>query len=392
MTAADQAGAPLAVYVHWPYCARICPYCDFNVTKARGGEGPARLARAILADLEGHARLVGQRRLGSLFFGGGTPSLMPPDIAGEIVATARRLWPTDTPVEITLEANPADADRFAALAAAGVERLSLGVQSLDDAALAFLGRDHDAAQAKRAVAAALAAFPRVSVDLIYARPGQTRASWAAELAAAAALGPEHISPYQLTIEPETAFGRAAARGRLSPLDEDLALALYLTTQAVLERAGLEAYEISNHARGAAARSRHNLAVWRGGDYLGVGPGAHGRLTLAGGRTATVAARGVGDYVRHVGSTGVGLVTRERLSAFEAAEERLLMGLRTSEGVAWADIAALGLGPRQPLVAELASGGWLAAGSDSLAATAKGRPVLDHLVGRLVRAGASVDAA
>jgi putative oxygen-independent coproporphyrinogen III oxidase len=392
LTAAGQTDAPLAVYVHWPYCARICPYCDFNVTRARGGDGPARLARAILADLEGHARLVGERRLGSLFFGGGTPSLMPPDVVGEIVASARRLWPAEAPVEVTLEANPADADRFAALAASGVGRLSLGVQSLDDAALAFLGRDHDAAQARRAVAAALAAFPRVSVDLIYARPGQTPAAWGAELAAAAALGPEHISPYQLTVEPGTAFGRAAARGRLPPLDEDLALALFETTQAVLERAGFEAYEISNHARGAAGRSRHNLAVWRGGDYLGVGPGAHGRLTLAGGRIATVAARSVADYVGQVAGAGVGLLSRERLSPSAVAEERLLMGLRTSEGVAWPDIAALGLGARHPLVAELAAGGWITAGRDSLAATTKGRPVLDHLMGRLVRAGTSVDAA
>jgi len=392
LTAAGQTDAPLAVYVHWPYCARICPYCDFNVTRARGGDGPARLARAILADLEGHARLVGERRLGSLFFGGGTPSLMPPDVVGEIVASARRLWPAEAPVEVTLEANPADADRFAALAASGVGRLSLGVQSLDDAALAFLGRDHDAAQARRAVAAALAAFPRVSVDLIYARPGQTPAAWGAELAAAAALGPEHISPYQLTVEPGTAFGRAAARGRLPPLDEDLALALFETTQAVLERAGFEAYEISNHALGAAGRSRHNLAVWRGGDYLGVGPGAHGRLTLAGGRIATVAARSVADYVGQVAGAGVGLLSRERLSPSAVAEERLLMGLRTSEGVAWPDIAALGLGARHPLVAELAAGGWITAGRDSLAATTKGRPVLDHLMGRLVRAGTSVDAA
>jgi putative oxygen-independent coproporphyrinogen III oxidase len=392
LTAAGQTDAPLAVYVHWPYCARVCPYCDFNVTRARGGDGPARLARAILADLEGHARLVGERRLGSLFFGGGTPSLMPPDVVGEIVASARRLWPAEAPVEVTLEANPADADRFAALAASGVGRLSLGVQSLDDAALAFLGRDHDAAQARRAVAAALAAFPRVSVDLIYARPGQTPAAWGAELAAAAALGPEHISPYQLTVEPGTAFGRAAARGRLPPLDEDLALALFETTQAVLERAGFEAYEISNHALGAAGRSRHNLAVWRGGDYLGVGPGAHGRLTLAGGRIATVAARSVADYVGQVAGAGVGLLSRERLSPSAVAEERLLMGLRTSEGVAWPDIAALGLGARHPLVAELAAGGWITAGRDSLAATTKGRPVLDHLMGRLVRAGTSVDAA
>jgi putative oxygen-independent coproporphyrinogen III oxidase len=392
VTADTLVAAPLAVYVHWPYCARICPYCDFNVVKARGGEAPARLARAILEDLKGQARLSGPRRLGSIFFGGGTPSLMPPEVVAEVVAAANQLWPTEDPVEITLEANPADMGRFAALAAAGVERLSLGVQSLDDAALASLGRDHDAAQAKRALAAALAAFPRVSIDLIYARPGQSTAAWGAELAAAAALGAEHISPYQLTVEPGTAFGRAAARGRLPAIDEDLALALYETTQAVLERAGFGAYEISNHARGPAARSRHNLAVWRGGDYLGVGPGAHGRLTIAGARVATIAARRVADYVEQVAATGVGLASRERLASVEAAEERLLMGLRTSEGVAWSELEPLGLGPRQPLVVELSAGGWVAQDGERLFITARGRPVLDHLTARLAVAGASADAA
>jgi coproporphyrinogen III oxidase-like Fe-S oxidoreductase len=312
-------------------------------------------------------------------------------VAG-IIETARRLWPAEGSLEITLEANPADADRFAALAATGVTRLSLGVQSLDDAALAFLGRDHDAAQARRAVGAALAAFPRVSIDLIYARPGQTAAAWAAELAAAATLGIEHISPYQLTIEPGTAFASAAARGRLPPLDDDLALALYETTQAVLERAGFDAYEISNHARGLAARSRHNLAVWRGGDYLGIGPGPHGRITLAGARVATVAALGVADYVQQVAAAGVGLASRQRLAPAEAAEERLLMGFRTSDGVAWSDIALLALGPSHPLVVELAAGGWVAAADDRLTATARGRTVLDHLIARLAQAGASADAA
>ncbi len=383
---------PLAVYVHWPYCARICPYCDFNVVKARGGEEPLRLARAIIDDLEGHARLTGRRRLGSLFFGGGTPSLMSPAFVAEITTAARRLWSVDEPFEVTLEANPADAGHFAALAAAGVDRLSLGIQSLDEAALRFLGRDHDAAQARRALAAASAAFPRVSIDLIYARPGQTAAAWGAELASAAALGAEHVSPYQLTVEPGTAFGRAAARGRLPALDEDLALALYETTQAVLERAGFDAYEVSNHARGPAARSRHNLSVWRGGDYLGVGPGAHGRLTIAGARVATIAARRIADYVEQVDATGVGLASREWLSPAEAAEERLLMGLRTSEGLAWSDIAALGLGPRHPVVADLAADGWVTADDDRLIVAAKGRPVLDHLTVRLAQAGASADAA
>ena len=207
---APAAVPPLAIYVHWPYCARICPYCDFNVVRARGGDEPAALARAIVRDLTGQATAIGPRRLSSIFFGGGTPSLMSPDHVGEIIAAARALWPGDQPIEITLEANPTDSEaaRFSAFADAGVNRLSLGLQSLDDAALAFLGRNHDAAQARRAVAAALAAFAQVSIDLIYARPGQDAEDWARELAAAIALGAGHVSPYQLTIEPGTAFARA----------------------------------------------------------------------------------------------------------------------------------------------------------------------------------------
>jgi putative oxygen-independent coproporphyrinogen III oxidase len=388
LTARAQPAAPLAIYVHWPYCARICPYCDFNVVRARGGDAPARLASAIVDDLRGQARGLGPRRLGSIFFGGGTPSLMPPAVVAEIIAVAGALWPADEPVEITLEANPADAAGFSALAAAGVNRLSLGVQSLDDAALAFLGRDHDAAQARSALNAAQAAFNRVSIDLIYARPDQTPAAWSRELTEAASLGPEHISPYQLTIEPGTAFGRAAARGRIPQIDQDLGLALYEATQSVLGEAGYDAYEVSNHARGEAARARHNLAVWRGGDYLGVGPGAHGRRTADGARVATVTASKVADYVARVGATGVGVVSEDRLSQREAAEERLLMGLRTSEGVAWRDVAVLGLGPRRSLIIELASQGWLTVGATALLATSRGRPVLDHLTMKLAQAAAA----
>ena len=375
---------PLAVYVHWPYCARICPYCDFNVVRARRGGEPALLARAIVRDLAGQAADLGPRRLSSIFFGGGTPSLMTPEQVGEIVAAARALWPGEPEVEITLEANPTDAEagRFAGFADAGVNRLSLGVQSLDDAALAFLGRNHDAAQARRAVAAALAAFDQVSIDLIYARPGQSVADWARELGRAIALGPSHVSPYQLTIEPGTAFARAVSRGAMTPVDEDTGYALYETTQDLLSDAGFEAYEVSNHARGRNARSRHNLAYWRGWDYLGVGPGAHGRLTLGVGRVATATARKVADYIARVEATGLGVVDRNRLSPREAATERLLMGLRTDEGVAWGELAVLALGPRHPVVADLAAGGWLAVGAERIAATAKGRRVLDHITGEL----------
>ena len=268
----------LGLYVHWPYCARICPYCDFNVAlDRRPGESEA-LFEAIVGDLHAQAEAAGPHRLVSIFLGGGTPSLMRPEWAAGIVQAARTLWPAAPNLEVTLEANPTDAEaaRFEAFADAGVNRLSLGVQALDDGALAFLGRNHSAAEAVRAARLASRAFPRLSLDLIYARPGQTEAGWAEELKAAVDLGPEHLSPYQLTIEPGTAFDRAVRRGAFAPADPDLAARLYETTHAVLEAEGFEAYEVSNHARGEAARSRHNLAYWRGDDYLGVGPGAHGR--------------------------------------------------------------------------------------------------------------------
>lgn len=379
------AGPPLGVYVHWPYCARICPYCDFNVFKARGREAEAAdLAAAIVADLESQRALTGPRRLVSIFFGGGTPSLMEPAWVADIVGAARRLWTPDTDLEISLEANPTDAeaDRFAALAAAGVKRLSLGLQALDDAALAFLGRNHDAAEGRRAAEAAAKAFPRLSVDLIYALPGQTAASWAAELRAAVDLGAEHLSPYQLTIESGTAFDRAVQRGTFKPVDEDLGADLYDTTQATLEALGFEAYEVSNHAHGAAARSRHNLVYWTGLDYVGVGPGAHGRLTLDGAREATRAADRPADYIRRVRAAGTGLEDRERLTPVEAAEERLLSGLRILDGVPFADLAALDLAADHPEVSRMVELNLLVADAERLRATADGRRVLDRLTADL----------
>ena len=378
---------PLAVYVHWPYCARICPYCDFNVTRDRGQAEQQALAEAIVHDLAGQAALTGPRRLVSIFFGGGTPSLMDPAWAAAIVDAAKRLWPADANLEISLEANPTDAEasRFSAFAAAGVDRLSLGLQSLDDEALRFLGRNHDAAEARRAAQLASKTFPRLSLDLIYARPGQTPAAWAEELHAALDLGPEHISPYQLTIEPGTAFDRAVARKRFAPPEHDLAASLYETTQAVLEAAGFEAYEVSNHARGGAARSRHNLAYWTGLDYVGAGPGAHGRLTLDGARTATQAAAKVSDYIARVNAGGVGFAEPERLTPREAAVERLLMGLRIDAGVAWAEIAALGLKAESAVVGDLRAEGLVHLTPGRLALTRKGRALLDSVVAVLVDA-------
>jgi putative oxygen-independent coproporphyrinogen III oxidase len=378
-------GPPLGVYVHWPYCARICPYCDFNVVRARGRETEAAaLARAIVDDLTAQRALTGPRELVSIFFGGGTPSLMEPAWAGEIIDAAARLWAPAPDLEVTLEANPTDAesDRFEAFAAAGVNRLSLGVQSLDDGALRFLGRNHDAGQAIRAAAAAARAFPRLSIDLIYARPGQTPAQWADELRAAAGLGAEHFSPYQLTIEPGTAFDRAVRRGAFAPATDDRGADLYDTTQAVLAGLGFEAYEVSNHARGAAARSRHNLVCWQGQDYVGAGPGAHGRLTLQGGRYASLAPGRPGDYVVRVAA---GPPRLEPLSARETAEERLLGGLRIAQGLPFAEVAALGLAPDHPDVRSLVELGLLADDPIRLRATAAGRRVLDRLTSTLATA-------
>jgi len=375
----------LALYVHWPYCARICPYCDFNVVRDRGrDQEQAGLVEAILADLEAQAALIGPRRLASIFFGGGTPSLMDPDAVARIIAAATARFAPLGPIEITLEANPTDAeaDRFAALRDAGINRLSMGVQALDDAALRFLGRNHSADEARRAVAVAARAFDRLSIDLIYARPGQTVAGWTDDLTQALDLGFEHISPYQLTIEPTTAFGRAVARGAWSPPDEDLAADLYETTQTVLQAAGFDAYEVSNHARGVAARSSHNLHVWRGGDYLGLGPGAHGRLTLDGVRTATVAQRGIADYVTGV-AAGTPWTEHQPLSPTDAAEEKVLLGLRTVEGVALAELATLVRTVDRGPLADLIADGFLEVEAGQVRATATGRPVLDSVLGTLL---------
>ena len=379
------APPPLGVYVHWPYCARICPYCDFNVFKAKGREAEAaELAAAIVADLEAQRDLTGPRELISVFFGGGTPSLMDPAWTGEIVAAARRLWTPAADLEVSLEANPTDAeaDRFAALAGAGVNRLSLGLQSLDDGALTFLGRNHDAAEGRRAAETAARVFPRLSLDLIYARPNQTPEAWADELRAAVDLGAEHLSPYQLTIEAGTAFDRAVRRGLFVPPGDEAGADLYETTQAVLEAAGFEAYEVSNHAKGPAARSRHNLVYWRGWDYVGAGPGAHGRITTGGARLATEAADRPADYVRRVGETGTGIASRETLSPVQAAEERLLSGLRVREGVPFDEVAALGLSAGHPTVRQMVELGLLAEDAERLIATPAGRRVLDAVTTEL----------
>ena len=378
----------LGVYVHWPFCARICPYCDFNVYRHRGREGQGlALKAAILQDLEAQSVGLGSRELVSVFFGGGTPSLMEPEWIAEILQACRRLWPTAADIEVTLEANPTDAEaaRFEAFAAAGVNRLSLGLQALNDQDLTLLGRDHSAQEGQRAAALAAAVFPRLSIDLIYARPGQTVAAWTAELETALQLGAQHISPYQLTIEAGTAFERAVGRGRIIPPEPDLAADLYEATQDILGRAGFEAYEVSNHAVSPAHQSRHNLVYWRGEDYLGVGPGAHGRVTRNGVRQATVAAMSPQSYVERVSKDGAGLAEIEDLSHLGMAEERLLSGLRITDGVDYNEVGALGLHAAHPEVVALMADGLLAPDTVRLRATPAGRLVLNWLTSRLALA-------
>ncbi len=321
-----------AVYVHWPFCLSLCPYCDFNSHVAEGID-QARWRAAFLAELGHWAGTTAGRVVTSLFFGGGTPSLMAPETVAALVAEVRRRWPVADDLEVTLEANPssAEAGRFAAYRAAGVNRISLGVQALDDAALAWLGRRHDSAEALAAVAVAGRHFPRLSFDLITGRPGQTVASWRAELARALDHAGEHLSVYHLTMEPGTPMAAAHARGAFELPGEDLSLALYEATEEVLSAAGYGAYEVSNHAR-PGAECRHNLTYWRYGDYVGIGPGAHGRLTREDAKIATRQHRAPAAWLAAVEASGH--ATREEISLGrrERLEELLLMGLRLSEGV------------------------------------------------------------
>ncbi len=372
----------IGVYIHWPYCARICPYCDFAVVRDRGRKTEqAALVDAIAADLTAQAAMLGKRRLASIFLGGGTPSLMDPGDAGRLIALCRTLWPgadgDGNGVEITLEANPTDAeaDRFSAFADAGVNRLSLGVQALDDASLAFLGRNHGADEARRAATVGGRLFARLSLDLIYALPGQTQAAWREALSEASGLGAEHLSPYQLTIEPGTPFDRAVRRGRFTPAEPDRAGDLYEATQEMLTALGFDAYEVSNHARGERARSRHNLIYWRGEEYLGVGPAAHGRLSVGGERIATETPRAIADYIARVSDRGDGLAVRDALDPRARAEERLLMGLRTYEGVALRELSALSLNR----LADLIDANFVIVDADRLRATPQGRLVLDRVI-------------
>jgi oxygen-independent coproporphyrinogen-3 oxidase len=324
----SSAAEPLALYAHWPFCVSKCPYCDFN-SHVRASVDQDQWREALLADLAHEARLLPGRELTSIFFGGGTPSLMEPATVAAIIQAACAHWAPSENLEITLEANPnsVEAARFADLAAAGVNRLSLGLQSFDDTALRFLGRAHSAREGWKALEIAQKRFPRVSFDLIYALPGETEASWSAVLAQALSLGTTHLSLYQLTIEPGTRFASMVAKREFEPLDPEAAAALFELTDAMTSAAGLPAYEISNHAR-RGKESRHNLTYWRYGDYAGVGPGAHGRRL--GMRTARH--RKPENFLSALRRNGHGIAEEAVLSPTEAADEALVMGLRLSEGV------------------------------------------------------------
>ena len=372
--------AGFGVYVHWPFCARICPYCDFNVHRDRGVDA-ARWSAALVRELQYWAERTGGRRLMSLYFGGGTPSLAPLSTVDAVIAACDRLWGFEADPEITLEANPsgAELDRFAAFRNAGIGRLSLGVQSLDDAALRFLGRDHDGAGALRAIDAAMAAFPRVTADFIYARPGQSIDRWRDELSRAIATGLRHLSLYQLTIESGTAFARAVSKKRWAPADDDLAADLFDLTQEMTAAAGLPAYEISNHAA-PGEESRHNRIYWRQGDYVGVGPGAHGRVTFGGKRFETETEKAPAAYLRRVEAAGCGAVVNNPLTDEEILAERLAMGLRTLEG------ARLSADERAALanpIGDLSAQGLVARRSDGIVATADGRRILNRVLAALL---------
>jgi oxygen-independent coproporphyrinogen-3 oxidase len=376
----------LALYIHWPFCVSKCPYCDFN-SHVRESVDQQAWATALLADMAHEAALSPERTLTSIFFGGGTPSLMPPSTVAALIEAAERHWGFAPDIEITLEANPSsvEAARFRDIGLAGVNRVSLGVQALDTEALHFLGRAHDVGEALAAIDLAQAAFARMSFDLIYARPGQTPGAWDSELAQALAFGTEHLSLYQLTVEPGTRFATLAAKGELTLPTGEEAADLYELTRARTGAAGLPAYEISNHAR-PGAESRHNLTYWRYGSYAGIGPGAHGRRA----GLATQRHRKPENWLAAVARNSHGLQEEAPILPSDQATEALLMGLRLREGVDLSRIAALAGRPLSDLIDEraiqrLERQQVLSRNGDRLAVTPAGMILLDHILGEIARA-------
>ena len=382
----------LALYIHWPFCLKKCPYCDFN-SHVRDGVDMAAWETALLADMAFERAATGSDTLTSIFFGGGTPSLMPPALVERLIGEATRLWDAAPDLEITLEANPSsvEAAAFADLAKAGVNRVSLGLQSLDDEALRFLGRLHDAREGVAALEVAQRAFDRVSFDLIYARPGQSIAEWQAELSRALSFGTGHLSLYQLTIEPGTRFATDHRLGRFALPEDDVAAEIFTLTRSMTSEAGLPAYEVSNHAR-AGQESRHNLTYWRYGDYAGIGPGAHGRRRS----TATQRHRKPENFLSATARNGHGMSESRTLPASEQAAEALMMGLRLEEGVDPGAMAQrFGIDADALIDAEKArlyeDIGLIRRADARLLVTASGMVVLDALLGELV-GGALLDAA
>ncbi len=382
------------VYIHWPFCAAKCPYCDFNSHVRHGGWDEALFLSAYLTELRETRARIGQRAVHSIFLGGGTPSLMQPTTVAAILDEVAKLWSVAPDAEITIEANPGsvEADRFAGYRAAGVNRVSIGVQALDDKDLRALGRIHSVAEALRAIDIARRTFDRISFDLIYARQGQTESAWRSELARALAIGVDHLSLYQLTIEPATAYEQLFKAGKLKIPDDDQAQALYAATQELTAAAGLPVYEISNHAR-PDQESRHNLLYWRYGEYAGIGPGAHGRLIVpdTSGRAdakdvrhATSTERNPELWVKRVSEHGHGRIEDDALTPAQCADEALLMGLRLTEGI---DLHRLrtfaGTRPGDAVIQQLAASGFLERlSADRIRATPQGRMVLNELVRQL----------
>ena len=380
----DQAAA-FGVYIHWPFCLSKCPYCDFNSHVRRAPVDEPRFARAFAAEIAATAARVPARTVSTIFFGGGTPSLMQPATIAAVLESIARHWRIAADAEITLEANPTsvEAERFRGYRSAGVNRVSLGVQALDDRVLAELGRLHTAKEALAAVAVARRVFARYSFDLIYARPQQTPQDWTKELRLALTEAGDHLSLYQLTIEPDTPFAALSTAGKLKIPDDDTARALYDTTQEVCTAHGMPAYEISNHAR-PGGQCRHNLIYWRAHEYAGVGPGAHGRLDIDGERHATATEKRPETWLERVERNGHGLVTDELLTREEASDEFLMMGLRLTEGIdvgRYVGLAGRALDPER--IAALREAGLVeTVFPDRLRITLPGFPILDAVVADL----------
>ena len=376
--------AQLGIYVHWPFCTRLCPYCDFNIYKNREIDA-ARWSKALVSDLEYWATRIERRPLTSLYFGGGTPSLAPASVIADVVDACERLFGFEENAEITLEANPTDAEQsnFNAFAQAGINRLSLGVQSLRDDALEFLGRNHSAAAALTAIETARALFPRITFDLIYGRPDQSLDQWQEELSQALAFDPAHLSLYQLTIEPGTAFASAVEKGRWSPLSSDQCADFFEVAQRLTNSAGLRAYEISNHAA-PGEQSRHNLLYWTYQDYIGIGPGAHGRLQIGPHRIATEAFAAPETYLQVLEKTGSAITQEEELTDEAQLTERLAMGLRLTDGIdLFADDFFYEDENRVSALHTLTTEGFLSHNCGRLRATEKGRPLLNTILRELL---------